>query len=424
MKLVFSTLLLSLIGCLLLSQNLYARDLDTSKAETVGVSDERLKKVNTLADKYVEQGNYSGIVTMVARDGKIIHQNAAGTYGIDNAKPLEIDTLFRIYSMTKPITAAAALILYEEGKFHIDDPVSKHLPEFSEQKVIVDGELVAPKSPMTIRHLLTHTAGLTYGWTRDNPVDIAYQEAKLFESKDLQEFVTKLAAIPLRFEPGTRYHYSVALDVVGAIVEKLSGMALDEFYQQRIFQPLKMNDTFFEVPKDKMHRLASDQGWDYTNNKIVTVPAGQSRRFDKVSLFVGGGGLVSTVTDYMRFSQMILNGGELNGARILGPKTVALMAADHLSDKVRAEGVGEYPALDLYNGQSMALGYGVVTDADTMPDLSSEGELSWGGVAGTKFWIDPQEKLIGIAMVQLYQSPWKLRSDLKTATYQALEELY
>ena len=420
--LMLSSLLM--IGSMLMTASVQARDLTVIQAEKVGVSTQRLKKIDALADRYVEQGRYSGIVTMVARDGKIIHQKAAGKFGIDNPKPMQIDTLFRIYSMTKPITAAAALILYEEGKFHIDDPVSKYLPEYAEQKLLKEGELVAPTSPMTIRHLLTHTAGLTYGWTTDNPVDIEYGEAKLFENDNLADFSKALAAIPLRFEPGTRYHYSVAFDVLGALIEKVSGMPLDEFYQSRIFKPLGMSDTFFEVPADKMHRLASDQGWDYENAKIAVVPADQGRKFDKVSLFVGGGGLVSTITDYMRFSQMILNGGELNGVRLLGPKTVDFMGANHLSDTVRAEGVGQYPALDLYNGQSMALGYGVVTNPDAMPDLSSKGELSWGGVAGTKFWIDPQENIIGIAMVQLYRAPWKLRSDLKTATYQALEELY
>ncbi|MFT5573830.1 MAG: CubicO group peptidase (beta-lactamase class C family) [Cryomorphaceae bacterium] len=424
MKLSVLTLFLSLLSSVVLTPSAQAGDLEIVKAERVGVSSERLTKIDDLANRYVDQGMFSGIVTMVARDGKIIHQNATGNFGMDNRKPLSMDTLFRIYSMTKPITAAAALILYEEGKFHIDDPVSKYLPEFAEQKIMLDDELVAPDSPMTIRHLLTHTAGLTYGWTNDNPVDIAYQDAKLFESTDLQQLMTKLAGIPLRFQPGTRYHYSVAFDVLGALIERVSGQPLDKFYQSRIFQPLQMRDTFFAVPSDKMHRLASDQGWDYSNKKVAVVPAGQARAFDKVSLFVGGGGLVSSIGDYMRFCQMILNGGELNGTRILGSKTVDFMAANHLSDKVRAEGVGEYPALDFYNGQSMALGYGVVTNPYAMPDLSSKGELSWGGVAGTQFWIDPQQKVIGIAMVQLYQSPWKLRSDFKSATYQALEKLH
>lgn len=401
-----------------------AADLKLSKAERLGVSSERLSRVEQLAENYVSQGKYSGIVTMIARDGKIIHQNAAGQMGVDDPRDMQIDTLFRIYSMTKPITAAATLILLERGKLHLNDPVSKHLPAFAEQKILVDGELLDPQSAITIRHLLTHTAGMSYGWTLDNPVDEQYQAAKLFESENLDEFVEKLSALPLRFEPGTRYHYSVSFDVLGAVIEKVSGMRLDEFYQRNIFAPLKMQDTFFEVPANKMSRLASDQAWDPESNSVVSVPAGAARSFDKVSLFVGGGGLVSTISDYMRFCQMILNGGELDGVRILGPKTVELMGSDQLTPTVRAEGVGQYPALDLYQGQSMAMGYGVVTNPNLMPDLSSKGELSWGGVAGTKFWIDPDEKVIGIAMVQLYSSPWSLRSDLKNATYPALMKLY
>ena len=406
-----------------LISSVHAADLETARAERVGVSSQRLERLNSLTQSYVDEGKYSGIVTMVARKGKVIHLGAAGNYGINNDKPMSADTLFRIYSMTKPITATATMMLYEQGKFHINDPIKKYLPEFAEQKILRDGELVKPKSPMTIRQLLTHTAGLTYGWTQE-PVDVLYQKAKPFESKDLKEFSASIAALPLRFEPGTRYHYSVAYDILGALIERVSGMPLDKYFHQHIFKPLRMVDTYFEVPAAQMHRLASDQIWDYENKKISVVPAKSARRFDEVSLFVGGGGLVSTIGDYMRFCQMILNGGTLDGAQLLGPKTVAFLGSDHLTPSVRAEGVGEYPSLDLYPGQSMALGYGVVTNPEWMPDLASKGELSWGGVAGTKFWIDPQEQLIGIAMVQLYQSPWKLRFDLKSAIYPALDELY
>ena len=400
------------------------KDLPIVKAEKVGVSSQRLARLDTLADNYVANKQYSGVVMMVARDGKIIYQYATGSYGVDNPKPLAMDTLFRIYSMTKPITAAAAMLLYEEGKFHIDDPVSQYLPEFKQQKIRVNGELVTPDSPMTIRQLLTHTAGLSYGWSTDSPVDQQYRQAKLFDSQDLTEFVTKLADIPLKFQPNTRYYYSVATDVVGALIERLSGQTLEQFLEARIFTPLAMHDTFFTVPAEQAERLASDQSWDAKNQQIVTVPAKLSRRFDQVSLLSGGGGLVSTIGDYLRFSQMILNAGELHGVRILGAKTIEFMTLNHLSPQVRATGVGEFPEIDLYSGQSMALGYGLVTDPAAMPDIASKGELSWGGIAGTKFWIDPKEKLIGIAMVQLYQAPWRLRFDMKNITYAALQTLY
>ena len=295
----------------------YSAGVKLHKAEKVGMSSERLEKLAALGDRYIDNGNYSGLVTLVARNGKIVHLDAHGNYGIDDTKPMATDTLFRIYSMTKPVTAVAAMMLYEEGKFHMNDPVSKYLPAFADQKVLVDGKLVAPQSPMLMRQLFTHTAGLTYGFTADNPVDIEYQKAQLFQSKNLDEFISKLADLPLRYQPGERYHYSVSMDVLGAVIEKLSGMPLDEFYHSRIFQPLDMEDTFFEVPASKRDRLASDQYWDAQTSKVTTMPVERSRSYNKVSLFMGGGGLVSTAYDYFRFSQMVLNGGELEGVRIL-----------------------------------------------------------------------------------------------------------
>lgn len=419
----------AIIVCLTMSTDSYAAQIKITKPEKVGVSSERLAMVDKMAAQYVAEGKYSGIVTLVARKGKIIHVNATGTHGVDDQRPMQVDTLFRIYSMTKPVTAIAAMILYEEGKFHMDDPVSKYLPEFENQKLLVKDEkrqvmMVSPKSPMTMRQLFTHTAGLTYGTTLDNPVDERYKESKLLESANLSEFSKKLAGLPLRFQPGTRYHYSVSLDLLGAVIEKLSGEPLDRFFHSRIFEPLGMQDTFFQVPADKLERLASDQYWDHKTNKIATVPAEKQRDFTKVGMISGGGGLVSSIEDYFRFCQMILNGGVYQGVRLLRPRTAAYFATDHLTEEVRNEGVGQYPSADLYNGQSMALGLGVVINPDIMPSMSSKGELSWGGIAGTKFWIDPEQELIGIAMVQLYRSPWPLRFDFKVAASQALAKLY
>lgn len=433
MKSIQTHLKTKAVGCIIfafltISSASFAADIKLSKAERVGMSSERLGKIDEMAKRYVEQGNYSGVVTLVARKGKVVHLSAHGNYGVENSTPMAPDTLFRIYSMTKPITAIAALMLYEEGKFQMNDPVSKYLPEFEEQKLLIRDEkkktmLVNPKSAMTMRQLFTHTAGLTYGTTLDNPVDGQYKDAKILESANLDEFTKKLSELPLRFQPGTRYHYSVSLDLLGAVIEKLSGMPLDKFFQTRIFQPLAMEDTFFEVPANKLSRLASDQYWDYEKKKITTVTAAQSRDFGNVSFFSGGGGLVSTASDYMRFCQMILNGGSYQGARLLGPRTIKFFGSDHLTDKVRAEGVGQYPSADLYSGQSMALGLGVVINPDTMPVVSSKGDLSWGGVAGTKFWIDREQELIGIAMVQLFQSPWPLRFDMQVAANQAITDL-
>ncbi len=398
-------------------------ELKLTKAERVGMSSERLQRIDAMAERYVNEGRYPGMVTMVARRGKVVQLSAVGKMGLVDDRPMQTDSLFRIYSMTKPVTAVAAMMLYEEGKFRMNDPVYLHLSEFKEQTVLVDGKEVAPDSPMTMRQLFTHTAGLTYGFTPDNPVDIAYNEQKVLDSKDLNDFVQKLAKIPLRFQPGTRYHYSVSVDVLGAAIERISGQTLDVFFAERIFKPLNMNDTFFNVPAEKMQRLAGDHAFVKDSQKVVPVPADKQRNFKDNGMFSGGGGLVSTISDYMRFSQMVLNGGEYNGQRLLSPKTVEYLSLNHLTPSVRAEGANDYPALALHGGQSMALGYGVVTDPALMPAISSKGEISWAGAAGTKFWIDPQEGLIAIALVQLYQSPWPLRYDLKATTYQAITQL-
>ena len=395
-----------------------------TKPEKVGVSKQRLEQLDRLTQGYVDNGQYSGIVTMVARNGKVIHSSAKGQYGVDNDKPMTQDTLFRIYSMTKPITALAAMILFEQGKFRMNDPVSKFLPELANLKVLDGEQLREPKEPMQMRHLFTHTAGFTYGFTPDNPVDTQYNDSKLLQSKSLAEFMTRLATMPLRFDPGTRFHYSVSTDVLGAVIEKISGQTLDVFFSEQVFEPLGMQDTFFQVPESKMHRLASDQTWDIENSKIKAIPASQQRSFSEVGFYSGGGGLVSTIGDYMKFCQMVLNGGSLNGAYVVSPKTIEFYSSNHLSKKEWANGRGQYPFLDLYPGQSMALGQGVVFNPALMPSLSSKGGLSWGGIAGTKYWIDPKEKLIGIAMVQLYQAPWRPGLDMQAVTYRALEELY
>ena len=398
-------------------------DLPNVKPEQLGVSSTRLQKLNALARHYVDAGKFPGIVMLVSRDGKIIHRDAVGRYGLDNDKPIEADTLFRIYSMTKSVTAVAAMILYEEGKFQMFDPVMKYLPEFEDQVLLKDGELVSPASPMTMRQLFTHTAGLTYGWTLDNPVDEMYAAANLSDVRNSDEYLAKLAKLPLRFEPGTRYHYSVATDVLGIAIERISGQSLDKFFAERIFEPLGMTDTFFAVPPEKLHRLASIHVWDSEKNAAVVVPPEHRDNFVDVSFYSGGGGLVSTAADYLRFCEILRNGGSVNGTRILGPKTVQFMTSDQLTPEVRAEGVGEYPSLDFFPGQSMALGFGVITNPAITPAVSSKGELSWGGIAGTQYWVDPEEGIVGVAMVQLMRSPWPLRFDMKVATYQALTEL-
>ena len=416
---------INLLIFILVSLPLQAAELPVVTPEEVGFSSERLEEITAFTRRDVDAGKMVGVVTMVARHGKIVHFEAVGNYGLDNHRPIDKDALFRIYSMTKPITTVAMMMLYEEGKFQLGDPVAKYLPEFEYQKIMRDGELVAPVSPMTIEQLMSHSAGLTYGFANDHPAESAYQEADIWGSNDLTEFVGKISDAPLRFEPGTRYHYSVATDVLGAMVERLSGLTLEAFFQKRIFTPLDMNNTFFNVPEDKLQRLATNHYWNKEEDTISIVPAENNRPPTGITLFSGGGGLISTAMDYMVFCEMLRNGGSYAGVRILGPKTVQYMTINHLTDVVRNEGADDYPASHLYPGQSFGLGFGVITNPGQSQVISSAGEYSWGGAANTKFWIDPEEELVGILMTQLLSSPWSddTRYHMKIATYQALTKL-
>ena len=417
--------LLQLLLLSLLAARLHASDINIVEPETVGFSGDRLGKVTEFVEREIAEGSLVGTVTLVARHGQIVHFEAAGRYGLEDDRPMETDALFRIFSMTKPITTVAAMILYEEGAFHLGDPVAKYLPELAGMQLSIDGELVPPQRQMTIEHLMTHTAGLTNGWHPEDPVERAYRDAALRQSPDLTAYIDKLATLPLRFEPGTRYHYSVATDVLGALVERLSGQTLEHFFQTRIFEPLEMHDTFFNVPDDKMTRMAGSHLWNAEQRAMGPMPAGLLPPPSGVTLFSGGGGLISTAHDYWRFCEMLRRGGSLDGARILGPKTVQAMTMARLTPEVRDNGATEYPASHLYPGQSFGLGAGVITDPAQAGVVSSKGEYSWGGIANTKFWIDPEEDLIVVFMTQVLGTPHsdRHRFDLKVATYQALTDL-
>ena len=397
-------------------------DLDP---EALGFSDTRLARVSDFVDHEIKEGRLAGAVTIIARHGQIVHLASAGHYGVDDDRPLDTDALFRLFSMTKPITTVAAMILYEEGAFHLGDPIAKYLPELGEMSLLIDGERVPPHNPITIEQLMTHTAGLTNGWHIEDPVERAYRDAALQKSPDLEVFIKALSALPLRFEPGTRYHYSVATDVLGALVERLSGQTLEQFFHERIFEPLGMRDTYFNVPTKKTDRLARSHLWDAERQQIVPMPEGLLPPPSGVTLFSGGGGLFSTAKDYWRFCEMLRRGGQLEGIRILGPKTVQAMTMARLTSEVRDNGATEYPASHLYPGQSFGLGFGVITDPAQSQVISSQGEYSWGGIANTKFWVDPEEDLIVILMTQVIGAPYgdRLRFDLKVATYQALSTL-
>lgn len=395
-----------------------------------GVSAERLERISEISKSYLEDEKVAGIATMVSRNGKIIYAKAFGERGVDDSKTLKIDDLFRIYSMTKPIVAVAAMQLYEKGMFHLNDPISKFLPELVELSVMdEEGNLTPNQEPISMQQLLTHTAGFSYGFS-NSKVDQEYNKAELWKSKDSDDFIKRVAALPLHYKPGERWHYSIAVDLTGVIVERLSGMALDEYLQTYIFEPLGMVDTFFEVPKKKMKRFLPNHYYDYGEKSLKTVQETKEKynamsNYEDVSMFSGGGGLVSTAMDYMLFMEALQNGGSLNGNRILGPKTLQYMIRNHLSGSIEQKGgAGENP-LDQAsnNGFGFGLGFGLVTNSVNKSIIGSEGEYNWGGAAGTVFWIDPVENISVVSMIQLMSSPWKLREDLKVAVYQALDQI-
>jgi CubicO group peptidase (beta-lactamase class C family) len=355
--------------------------------------------------------------------------------------------------MSKPITAVALMMLYEEGRFFLNDPVAKYIPELANLQVArstadggntrivsdgtqsmtmgqgdedLTGQLRKPTRQPTIRDLLTHTAGFTYGVFGNTEVDKQYREAGIIISNpDLEDFVTKLGQIPLQYDPGTRWHYSVSVDIQGRLVEVISGMRFGEFLEKRLFGPLDMNDTSFVVPADKMDRLAQLYSPDGTaegadgfrsmgRGPLVVAPASTSAGFMEGATFEsGGGGLVSTSRDYLRFSQMMLNGGELDGVRILSPKTVELITTNHLGDIQMGFG---------RSGVGFGLGFAVALDQGDIGEIGSAGEYNWGGAAGTRFWIDPEEDLIGIFMVQSIPHRTRLAQTFKVLTYQAIVE--
>lgn len=398
-----------------------AQGLEYAAAETVGMSSERLERINPVLQGYVDDGHLAGAVSMVARHGKIVHFEKFGTLNMETSQPIELDSIFRIYSMSKPITTVAAMQLYEQGKFQLNDPVEKYLPEFKNILVLTeDGKLEKQNRPFTIQMLMSHTAGLTYGVFGNTPVDQQYRKANILNNKDIAEMVTELGKIPLQYQPGTRWHYSVSVDVLGRLVEVISGQSFDQYLEDHIFTPLGMDDTFFEVPADKLSRFGTNHRYNPQTQKLEISDYPATSQFaNDVTFFSGGGGLLSTTEDYMKFSQMMLNGGEFNGARIISRKTVDFMSQNHLNG-IFANRSGE-------NGQNrpgagFGLGFGVIVDPPQSGVISSKGEYYWGGAAGTIFWIDPVEDLISIVMIQHMNVQVPLRNTFKALTYGAITE--
>lgn len=401
--------------------------MNTVSPEEVGISSERLERVSKLMRSYTDSGKLPGIVSLLSRKGKTFHFEKFGVADLDSQKPMELDTMFRIYSMTKPITSVAVMMLYEEGNFGLDDPISNFIPQLGNMKVCEGmGEsgpkFVDQKSPITIRQLLSHSAGLTYGNRQDSPAEAMYKEASLGNpDHTLQEMVEKLGELPLVYHPGTSWRYSVATDVLSYLVEVVSGQPFDVFLKENILGPLGMVDTDFYAPEEKLDRLASvygpakDGGIEKLDN--ASVNAG-TRPHKYLS---GGGGLVSTASDYLNFCTMMLNGGNLNGTRLLSPKTVELMTSNHLTEAQMPFAISENMA-DFTKGCGFGLGFKVITDVVQQGILGSEGNYSWGGAASTVFWIDPKEQLIAIFLTQFMPSSHyaAIRRQLPIAAYQAM----
>jgi CubicO group peptidase (beta-lactamase class C family) len=379
--------------------------MQTAKPESIGFSSERLSRINSVMQGYVDRKEMAGMLSMISRRGKTVHLEKYGYMDIETQKPMEFDTLFRIASMTKPITSIAVMLLYEEGYFHLNTPVWKFIPAFKNARVLVKEtpgglELADLDREVTMRHLFTHTAGLSYGWGENDPVDILYREVRKKHEESvgpltLKSLVEGIAQLPLAIQPGTQWRYSFAIDVLGYIVEEISGMSIDQFFAKRIFEPLGMVDTGFFVPEEKLSRLAA--------------------------LCSPGGGLVSTLHDYARFAQMLVNGGELDGVRLLSPTTVALMEMNHTPAEALPYGFAKN---DLYHaGYGYGIGMRVLMDVAQTGIAGSAGEFGWDGAFNTYFWIDRKQALYGLLMTQ--HSPnayYPIAQQFKQLTYQALIE--
>ena len=388
-------------------------------AEKLGLSTERLTRINEYMERYVAEGKIAGFVTLVARHGEIAYLDKYGYQDIASHAPIELDTIFRIYSMSKPITSVAFMMLFERGLVRLEDPLSKFIPEFKKTKVYgKDGKLIDLIREITVHDLLVHTTGLSYGGIEETkiPVDALYDKADLFNPNiDLTEMVQRLANLPLAFQPGTAWHYSVATDVVGRLIELIADTPLPDYLEEKIFRPLGMVDTAFSVTPEKVERFSKLYGKSSKSDLAVLDDALGGNYF-KVKLFLGGSGLVSTMPDYYRFAQMVLNQGDLDGVRLLGTKTMELMTCNHLPEELLPISMG-YP----WVGFGFGLGFSVMMNVPLSGMMGSPGLHGWGGWANTHFWVDAIERLIGILMLQYIPSgTYPVTNDFRTAVYQAV----
>lgn len=405
-------------------------DIEVEPAD-VGFDAARLARIDRTLARYVDEGYLPGWLVLVSRHGRIAHLSTYGERDVEASAPVEIDTLFRIYSMTKPITSVAAMMLYEEGAFELKDPVSRFLPAYGDVRVYRSGSALNPvttpaSEPMRIWHLLTHTAGLTYGFHHATPIDAMYRAAG-FEwgtppGVDLAEACDRWATLPLLFQPGAEWNYSVATDVLGRVIEVASGQSLDTFLAERIFGPLDMSDTAFQVPEADRERLAALYSAHPTTRKAMRNDLMGAAALSPPTMLSGGGGLVSSARDYHRFASMLLGEGQLDGVRLLSNRTLRYMVRNHLPGGADLETFGRpLFAETSFDGVGFGLGFSVVDDPVKNKVLSSAGEFAWGGAASTAFWVDPHEAVTVVFMTQLLpSSTHPLRSQLKRLVYQAL----
>jgi CubicO group peptidase (beta-lactamase class C family) len=410
-------------------------NIDVTAPEAVGMSSVRLARIRPVMESYVDERGIVGISTMISRRGKVVHAEQFGFQDREADQRMTADAIFRIYSMTKPIVSTALMLLHEEGRFQLEHPVAQYLPAFGSTKVLAgDGTLADQARPMQVRDLLTHTSGLTYDFMADNPAAQAYRDARIMNdaTRSLEAVIDELATLPLAFEPGSRWHYSVGIDVAARLIEVISGQPLGEFLRERLFDPLGMTDTGFGVPDAKLNRLCAMYGLpdligeNYSAVQLVEAALGGFNERIDVSatyptdtpdVFVRGGlGLYSTAADYMSFAQMLANGGTVDGQQVIGRKTLELMHSNHLPPGLMPIEILGQPM----PGMGFGLGSRVLLDVAQTAGTGSVGEFGWAGAAKTYYWVDPAEELVGVFMTQYMTGVLLPDRDFRSLTYQAI----
>ncbi|GAA4472722.1 serine hydrolase domain-containing protein [Novipirellula rosea] len=417
---ILCVLVLSIIGhqCLhAQSADVATKKLPTADAADVGMSADVLAKVDEAMQESIDENRIPGGIVMIARHGKIVMHKAYGKMDLEADKPMKPDTIVRIYSMSKAITTAAALMLHEEGKLDVNDPVSKYLPELKNVQVATDDKTHPATQTMTIADLMRHTAGYTYGRSGNSPHDEAFKELDMLQRDDsLETMQTKLSKLPVAFEPGTDWQYGISIDVLGRVVEVVSGESLGDFLRKRIFDPLGMKDTGFFVPADKVDRFAANYNTD-GKGKLTLGDAPDESPYLKAPAFEsGGGGLVSTAEDYMRFLLMITAGGTFDGTRLLKPETVALMTTNQVPESVGWIKFGE----EVRGGVGFGFGFSVRESMSDWDPDGRVGEYGWGGAASTHYWVSPKDNLVVITIEQIMPYQWLTEFKLKGLIYDAI----